>query len=657
MAENELTDEIAVTDGTADVQETDIQERKNKSKKLTVLITYIITVLCLLAGLLVPLFNWGYGSLTDRMLLKWLPSMVNDVLMPFAKKQVVPALPWFVSTETSVFNLASLAGVLYALLTVVSLFMIIPVCLGKKEKKTSVKCALAIEICALLISALFIAYITFRNVSYGADPEERFVWNHYNMYLPFGAALITAIIQSVLYKGSIGVSKTFGIVLSVLALITMLDVTVFIPALYTPLNNLTVKTNNLSATFVGGISLLTGIGIDGIAVLYHIKHMTGTMFGNGAAVGTVYVLVIALAVLTVFNGVCDAIGIATGRKLKKNGDPCRNFGANLFDLIRFAVTFTFALILVLITVFMKEFVPGLFLCAFTVVALFQLLNALIRLLVANSRYKKAAAETDALETTLDTPAVADPEFVPQPADEPVYAQPVYEQPAYEQPANSQPAYEQPAYDQPVYDQPADSQPIYEQQSFEQPSYEQPVYEDPVYDESANDQPLYGQSPYEQPSFDRSAYNRSAYERPSYDRSSLYRQPDYEQPTFDDLTEDEPEINEAETKPEPAPAPAPAAAEQPAPAPAPAPAPVPDTIYVYGGDTDEFMDTLTDKEKVEFVEVFLKKSKGAVNGVPEYCIKGDNSDFFPAVFVHINRYRDKLSDTLMSKMYKQLGKTM
>lgn len=662
MAENELTDEIAVTDGTADVQETDIQERKNKSKKLTVLITYIITVLCLLAGLLVPLFNWGYGSLTDRMLLKWLPSMVNDVLMPFAKKQVVPALPWFLNTEVSVFNLASLAGVLYALLTVVSLFMIIPVCLGKKEKKTSVKCALAIEICALLISALFIAYSTYRSVRYGSggftsNLDIQYKWNSYNMYFPLGAALTTAIIQSVLYKGSIGVSKTFGIVLSVLALITMLDVTAFIPALFTPLYNLTSKTSGLYAAFVGGIELESGMGIDGIALLYSIKNAAGTMFGNGAAVGTVYVLVIALAVLTVFNGVCDAIGIATGRKFKKNGDPCRNFGANLFDLIRFAVTFTFALILVLITVFMKEFVPGLFLCAFTVVALFQLLNALIRLLVANSRFKKAAAETDALETTLDTPAVADPEFVPQPADEPVYAQPVYEQPAYEQPANSQPAYEQPSYDQPVYDQPADSQPIYEQQSFEQPSYEQPVYEDPVYDEPANDQPLYGQSPYEQPSFDRSAYNRSAYERPSYDRSSLYRQPDYEQPTFDDLTEDEPEINEAETKPEPAPAPAPAAAEQPAPAPAPAPAPVPDTIYVYGGDTDEFMDTLTDKEKVEFVEVFLKKSKGAVNGVPEYCIKGDNSDFFPAVFVHINRYRDKLSDTLMSKMYKQLGKTM
>lgn len=657
MAENELTDEIAVTDGTADVQETDVQERKNKSKKLTVLITYIITVLCLLAGLLVPLFNWGYGAISERMLLRWLPSMLNDVLMPFAKKQVIPALPWFFNAEVSVFNLASLACVLYALLTVVSLFMIIPVCLGKKEKKTSVKCALAIEICALLISALFIAYTTFRNVSYGADPEERFVWNHYNMYFPFGAALITAIIQSVLYKGSIGVSKTFGIVLSVFALIAMLDVTSFIPALFTPLYNLTSKTSGLSAAFVGGIDLESGMGIDGIALLYSIKNAAGTMFGNGAAVGTVYVLVIALAVLTVFNGVCDAIGIATGKKFRKNGDPCRNFGANLFDLIRFAVTFTFALILVLITVFMKEFVPGLFLCAFTVVALFQLLNALIRLLVANSRYKKAAAETDTLETTLDTPAVADPEFVPQPADEPVYAQPVYEQPAYGQPADNQPAYEQPAQNLPVYDQPADAQPVYEQQSFEQPSYEQPVYEDPVYEEPANDQPFYGQSPYEQPAFDRSAYNRSAYERPSYDRSSLYRQPDYEQPTFDDLTEDEPEINETETKPEPAPAPA--AAEQPAPAPAPtpAPAPVPDTIYVYGGDTDEFMDTLTDKEKVEFVEVFLKKSKGTVNGVPEYCIKGDNSDFFPAVFVHINRYRDKLSDTLMSKMYKQLGKTM
>ncbi|MDE6850052.1 MAG: hypothetical protein K2J54_01865, partial [Clostridia bacterium] len=80
-----------------------------------------------------------------------------------------------------------------------------------------------------------------------------------------------------------------------------------------------------------------------------------------------------------------------------------------------------------------------------------------------------------------------------------------------------------------------------------------------------------------------------------------------------------------------------------------------TVYIYGGATDEFMETLNDNEKVEFVELFIKKSKGKVNGVPDYEIGADNSAFFPAVFVHINRYRNIVSDALMTKMYKQLGK--
>ena len=663
MAENvmndemtdEITDEIAVADTTADVDTdgtVDVQEKKNKSKKLTVLITYLITVACLLAGLLVPLFNWGFGALSERMLIRYLPSMVNNVLAPFAKKELIPSsIPWFLNVYTGKFDLASLACVLYALLTVVSLFMIIPVCLGKKHKKTSVNCALAVEILAVIITAVFIAYSCY-SVLLATGMIENLLagykWAHYNMLIPFGGALIAAIIQSVLYKGNIGVSKTISAVLSVLAVVTMLNVAAFVPALYKPLINLNEKVSFLSLAFVSGIFLPAGMGFDGLYVLYHIKNAASTVFGSGAATGTVYVLVIALAVLTVLNIVCDLIGLSTGKKFKKNGDPCRNFGSNVFTLVRYAMTFVFALILVLLAVFLKGYAPGLFLLAFTVIAFFQLINALVRLLVANSRVKKAtAANAESLEF-LDTP-VYDESGETQPAEEPAYAQPVYEQPAYEQPVYEQPVYAQP---EPAETQPVYEQPVYEQTTFEQPTYEQAIYEDPVYQQPTYDQPAFDRSAYDRSNYDRSNYDRSAYERPSYDRSSLYRQPAYEQPTFEDLTDEEPEIEEPEVKAEPK-----QEAKKPVeqPAPAPAPAPVPETIYVYSGDTDEFIDTLTDKEKVEFVEVFIKKSKGTVNGVPDYRIKGDNSDFFPAVFVHINRYRDKLSDALMGKMYKQLGK--
>lgn len=77
--------------------------------------------------------------------------------------------------------------------------------------------------------------------------------------------------------------------------------------------------------------------------------------------------------------------------------------------------------------------------------------------------------------------------------------------------------------------------------------------------------------------------------------------------------------------------------------------------VYNGPTDSFMDTLTDTEKIEFVQIFVEKTRGAIKGVPDYMIGMDNSDFFPAVFIHINRAREMVSTHLLEKMYKQLGK--
>ncbi|MDE7163365.1 MAG: hypothetical protein K2O44_04725 [Clostridia bacterium] len=661
MAENEFTDEIAVTDSATEnvtenveesvVEETavvDVQERKNKSKKITVLVTYLITVVCLLAGLLVPLFNWGFGDLSERMLLRYLPSMLDNVLAPFAKKQLIPAsIPWFINVYTGKFDIASLTCVLYALLCVVSLFMIIPVCLGKKHKKTSVKCALAIEICAIIITAVYIVYLTyFVSLATGG---ARWSWNNFNMLIPLGGALIAAIIQSVLTKGSLGVSKTIGAILSTLAVISILDVAVFVGLLGNPLDNLSLKLKSgVQAAFFSGISLPTGMGIDGVGILYAIKDAAGTVFGSGAYIGTLYVLIILISILVLLNFVCDAIGLAVGAKYKKDGLPARNAGLNIFALVRYGATLVFAALLIILGIMKQGVTPGIYLYLLAALMLFALINAVVRTVVEFARAKKCATNVEEIENS----TVADPGFEPQPDEaEAVYAQPAYE-PVYEQPAYEQPvAEQQPVYEQPAYQQPVEQQPVYEQPAAEQPVYQQTVYEQPTYEQPQYQQPAYEQPTFDRSAYDRSAYDRSAYERSPYDRSSLYRQPAYDQPTFEDYEPEEEPLPEEPVKEEPVAA----KAKETKAAEKPAPAPVPETIYVYSGDTDEFLETLTDKEKVEFVEVFIKKSKGTVNGVPDYHIKGDNADFFPAVFVHINRYRDKLSDALMGKMYKQLGR--
>ena len=80
------------------------EAKKLKAKKATILSTYFITVLCLLAGLLVPLFRSGTSfdgepiKPVQMMLLKYIPLMINYVTSFVIKKEFVPTekLPaWF----------------------------------------------------------------------------------------------------------------------------------------------------------------------------------------------------------------------------------------------------------------------------------------------------------------------------------------------------------------------------------------------------------------------------------------------------------------------------------------------------------------------------------------------------------------------------------
>jgi len=65
--------------------------------------------------------------------------------------------------------------------------------------------------------------------------------------------------------------------------------------------------------------------------------------------------------------------------------------------------------------------------------------------------------------------------------------------------------------------------------------------------------------------------------------------------------------------------------------------------------------LDDAQKIEFVQVFLEKKKGQIKGIPDYEIGHENENFFPSVFIHINRAREVVSSGLLEKIYKRIGK--
>lgn len=99
-----------------------------------------------------------------------------------------------------------------------------------------------------------------------------------------------------------------------------------------------------------------------------------------------------------------------------------------------------------------------------------------------------------------------------------------------------------------------------------------------------------------------------------------------------------------------------AAAQSAAEPQPAPAPSQEgMVYtvkpIYDGPTDDFINTLSNEEKIEFAQVFLEKKKGTIAGIPSYRVGGDNKKFFSSVFIYFGRLHDLVSDGLMDKFFQ------
>lgn len=73
--------------------------------------------------------------------------------------------------------------------------------------------------------------------------------------------------------------------------------------------------------------------------------------------------------------------------------------------------------------------------------------------------------------------------------------------------------------------------------------------------------------------------------------------------------------------------------------------------IYNGPTDEFINTLSTDQKIEFSRVFLERQNGNLGFIPEYIVGGNNDRFFNSVFIYFARLRSVVSDGLFNKMYE------
>ena len=565
------------------------EQQKAKNTKVMTVVTYSIALLCMLAGLFVPLFGiLSGGKIMDRMFLKYVLGVFNALLFPFVKKDLIP-LPEngffapLLPTET--FSPEMLALTVYILTTVVGLFMLIPVLIGNRNKRTSAICAYVIELFAVLSSGYFI-FSVLKEFAWGMP------WMCYNLIIVFGGVLLMMAVQSVYNKGGLGVSKIILMVLSALVFFFLLDLGAFIPALGKVFNPLSKALGSgEEAAFTVGTDLI--IGINGVKFLTFMKAASSPLLK------VLYIVGGALVIMCLFNFAFDMLEITTNSKFDKNGILNRNKPMSAIAILRYALALALAAALIVMLFIVKGNKPGIYLYAIALIILIQLIFAIVRAAILASKHKKAV-KADAIAVKPDEA----PQFVDDTvlADEPVFedeeettitlATPVYEEKEYVY-ASAQPTQENKSEDVPMnYALNEEPEEYVEEEETEEP--EVFVEEEPEMPEESAEQLVIPGTP--EPNYNY------APETKTDERTYVYNY-----------------------------------------------------RAVYNGPTDEFMDTLNDAEKIEFVQIFLEKTRGKIKGVPEYTIGQDNSDFFPSVFIHINRSREIVSTNLLEKIYKQINR--
>ena len=571
-------------------------EQQAKKAKVMTVVTYSLVLLFMFAGLFVPLFDIsGSSSIMDKMLLKYIPGIFNALLYPIAKKAIIP-LPengFFIALpNSSSFSPEMLALAFYVILCVVALFMLIPVLLGKREKRTSAICAYVIELLTLLSVGYFVLAALNVYVSGG-------VWICYNLVIVLGGVFIMMCVQSIYNKGGLGITKIILMLLSALIVFFLFDLNAISPALGKVFNPIS------KGVFQEGTAAFTH-GTDyskGISALKFFKYFSSSL---PVLEKSFYVFAGILVCLCIFNLVYDSFEIIVGTKLDKEGMPHKHELMSAVAISRYIIALLLAITTMVLALIMNGAKPGVYFFIILVIIFIQLIITIVRaaiLAAKSAKARKAADEKENEENSEQSGAVA---AQTNESEETPMNEELNEEPEFEEYSEGEGETAEQTEETPVEEQAAELQ------------------EEPVEEQSAGIAPapmVYN-------------YNPEPEQQPEEEVEQLVI-PGTPEP-------------ESEEEPEPMYGYAPQSKTE-------------DRTYVYNyravynGPSDTFMDTLDDAEKIEFVQVFLEKTKGRVKGIPEYRIGQDNSMFFPSVFIHINRTRELISTHLLEKIYKQIGK--
>ena len=336
-----------------------------KSKKFVLLATYAVAVICLLAGLFLPLFEGK--SLLALQLPDVFKSLLNKGLGEGAKYDAIAFPIQFFGMGKKIDFMAVII-VLYLAVTGLSLLAAAPVILSvRKEGKLAVKLCYAFEISAVTVLSLYLV------IALQFYPEFPV---HYNMIVALGGSFVSLLLLCCMDKGKSGIVRIVLFLLSAVAFLSLFNFVILLDK-----EEAYVSVYEKIKLGSGYIENDNGAGY--LTLLFAKK--ISDLFKEGVSVKDRALIMLAALTATVvlINYFIDAVRLGTGRDKK--------FG-RIFYISRYGLGLALA-VCVLATTFICKSRIGIMLIILLVAVAIQLTISVIRI-VSSAIKKKANAVSE-----------------------------------------------------------------------------------------------------------------------------------------------------------------------------------------------------------------------------------------------------------------------
>lgn len=332
--------------------------------KFPALISYILVVAALIAGLILPLSS---ATLSSGITFDGMPLMqLGGALSAFGidlsfGTALTPAYFYEVTLFGSTVNLGAALLLGYAFVTVLAVILLIPACVAKKRRRTCLRIATVAELLALTV--LFVMAATLVINYYQTSGLL-----NYSILLPLGVTLLALMFQCAVYRGASVIVKTLLVILSAAAVFfTVYNVSALVPQLEKFIESAAgaLKGSRPFETSVGLYSVGENVYLGSMAVR---ALFAGQLFaGDDLAIIILNTLTLAVVALLFVNLYFDMLGL--GKRTNKAMLTC--------NLIRYTAQLVLIIALA-ITVFTAMGSFGLMLYAILALTILQLVIQIIR---------------------------------------------------------------------------------------------------------------------------------------------------------------------------------------------------------------------------------------------------------------------------------------